>query len=123
MILQTEVCLFLRLIFAGPFKLYLCYFEELLCLHEKFTPKNLSIYFYINFLNYCSGAQSYRVVVRNIDDNEETNMEAEMQTITVIGLLPGTFYEIRVISIGALSVTNTNHSVFARAQTGNFFFQ
>jgi len=58
------------------------------------------------------------VLVQNLDDNEETTIESGTASISVIGLMPGTYYEFRLISIGALSVTNTNQSAVARVQTG-----
>ena len=66
-----------------------------------------------------SGAVRYLVTVRNIAEDMETSIDAASTTITVFGLMPGTFYEFQITSIGALSVTNFNDSVSARAQTGN----
>ena len=72
----------------------------------------------INQLNYLLGAQRYLIVVQNLNENEETTIDSTAASLSVIGLMPGTHYEMRVISIGALSVTNINQSVSARAQTG-----
>ena len=61
------------------------------------------------------------MIVVDLEDGTETTLESEAETLTVLGLMPGTFYQFSVVSIGALGVTNINRSVLATTQTGDFF--
>lgn len=66
------------------------------------------------------GAKHYKLEVTSSSNVSTESLKTATTEATATALRPGSWYKLRVISIGDLGVKNVDRKVFVSAQTGWF---